>query len=256
MNIFIIGSGWLALPLAEHLNNNGHQTTVTTTSAEKSRRLNKLGLKALVYQIGESLPPDMLDADIVIFANTCKDVSAYGFTVNNWPNDFKPYIIYTSTTGVYQDNGQDHDEKSQSINTEHPTYLIEQVLKPLNANIIRLSGLVGPSLIANIRHPGQFFRKSMSIRNPENHVNLVHLDDAVGLISTVIKQNLTNQIINACSDNHPEKGEYYSYMAKQLDGTILDTTQETTSPGKTINNTKSKSIYNYQHPDVWQMSFK
>ena len=255
MNIVIIGSGWLALPLAAHLNDNGHQTTVTSTSVERSEYLNAQGFNAKAYQIGNLLPSELLNADVIIFANTCKDVSAYGFTVKNWPNDFKPYIIYTSTTGVYQDNGQDHDEKSQSINTEHPTYLIEQVLKPLNANIIRLSGLVGPSLIANTRHPGRFFRKSLTVRNPKNHVNLVHLDDAVGLISTVIKQNMTNQIINACADNHPEKGEYYSHMSKQFDGTILDATQETTSLGKTINNLKSKSIYTYKHPDVWQMPF-
>ena len=253
MNIVIIGSGWLALPLAAHLNENGHQTTVTTTSTEKSQQLNALGLDALVYQIGQHLPVQMLDADVIVFANTCKDFAAYKSTLQHWPTHFKPQVIYTSTTGVYQDNGLYHDEKSQSINTEHPTFLIEQVLTPLNANIIRLSGLVGPSLIANTRHPGRFFRKSLAVRNPKNHVNLVHLDDAVGLISTVVKQQLTNQIFNACADNHPEKGEYYSHMAKQLDGTILDTTQETTNPGKTINNLKSKSIYNYQYPDVWQM---
>ncbi|WP_154223876.1 hypothetical protein [Marinicella rhabdoformis] len=260
MNIFIIGSGWLALPLAEHLNNRAHQITVTTTSTEKSERVNKLGFKALVYQMGELFPDDMLDADVVVFANTCKDVSAYRSTVKNWPRTFKPQVIYTSTTSVYQDNGQDHDEESPSINPEHPTYLIEQTLKPLKANIIRLSGLVGPGfmrqdLIVNSRHPGRFFRKSLAVRNPKNQVNLVHRDDAIGVIISVIDSQLNKQIINASADNHPTKGEYYSYMAKQLDGTILDTTQETSTSGKTINNLKSKTIYTYQHSDVWQMSF-
>lgn len=250
MNITIIGSGWLALPLAQSLSEQGHKLCVTCTSEDKHDQLLTQGFNTIVYRIGEEIPKEMLPADVIIMANTCKDITAYQTMVKHWPKLFKPQIIFTSTTGVYREDGQDHDEQSSSMNAEHPTYLIEQVLKPLNANIIRLSGLVGPK-----RHPGKFFRKSLSVRNPKNHVNLVHLDDAIGLISAVVKQQLIRQVFNACANNHPTKGKFYSHMAKQLDDTILETTQETSSPGKTINNTKSKTLYTYKHPDVWQMTF-
>lgn len=254
MNITIIGSGWLALPLAQQLTENRHQVTVTSTTAEKTAQLTSQGYQALTYQMGQDLPVAMHDADVLIIANTCKDVSSYQHTFADWPADNLPQIIYTSSTAVYQDNGQIHNETSTGINTEHPTYLIEQILSPLNANIIRLSGLVGPK-----RHPGRFFSKSLTVKNPKNPVNLIHLNDAIGLINTVIEHkaesNSDGQIFNGCADNHPSKGDYYSHMAQMLNGISLSTSQETTSLGKTICNKRSKSIYHYKHPDVWHMPF-
>lgn len=261
MNITIIGSGWLALPLAQHLNHHGHNTTVTTTRLDKIQLINAHEIKAVTYHIGDVLPASLTKSDVIVMANTCKDTDAYQVMVNHILNQWShrsedlPQFIYTSTTGVYQDNGAYHNEASQALNINHPTMLIEQALKPLNANIIRLAGLVGPSLIANTRHPGRFFRKTKTIKNPENKVNLIHSIDAIGLIETLITLQSQSQTINACADNHPTKGEYYSHMAKQLDGTNLIAAEQTTSAGKTIDNIKSKKIYTYRYPDVWKMTF-
>lgn len=207
----------------------------------------------MVYLIGEPPPEAMLNADVVVLANTCKDITAYKDMMSSWPSRPKQHIIYTSTTGVYLDNGDVHDENSQALKTDHPTYQIEQVLRPRQATVVRLAGLVGPG-----RHPGRFFRKTGVIRNPQNPVNLIHLDDAMGLIGRLIEQPHPDQVFNGCTDNHPSKSEYYSHMAEQHNGTALDATQVTDNPGKTISNQSSKSLleYRYQHPDVWQMPFE
>lgn len=253
MNIFILGSGWLALPLSQQLTQLGHHVTVSCTSHNKLNTLHQSGYNALIYCIGQNPPMEMLEADVVIMANTCKDIDAYRVMLSNWPHRPSQQIIYTSSTAVYQDNGSEHDENSTAINHNHPTWQIEQLLKSHQSNILRLSGLVGPN-----RHPGRFFRKTAVIRNPNNPVNLIHIDDAMGLLCSIMRSQARGLILNGCADNHPSKGDYYRLMADQLDGTQLDASQATTSAGKTIINEQSKKRlqYTYHHPDVWHMPFE
>lgn len=251
MNITIIGSGWLALPLAQQLTEIGHDVTVTSTTADKTAQLTSQGHQALAYQLGQDLPVAMYDANVLIFANTCKDIQAYQQMINDWPTAFSPHIIYTSSTAVYQDIDASHDESSSHINTSHPTYQIEQQLKTLNATIIRLAGLVGPE-----RHPGQFFKRGI-INNGHCPLNLLHLNDAIGVICAVIKLKIQNEVINACADNHPRKADFYQQMVAQLGRPALQETHTKNSSGKIINNSKSKQWlkYHYQYPDVWLMDY-
>ena len=134
MNISILGSGWLALPLAQDLTHKDHKVIVTSTTAKKAEILKAKGFNTLVYRIGEAFPAELLTADVIIIANTCKDISAYQNMIDNWPDLFKPQVIYTSSTAVYLENGQTQEENSQALYTEHPTYLIEQTLKEVKAN--------------------------------------------------------------------------------------------------------------------------
>ncbi len=247
-----MGSGWLSQPLYQQLASTGHQATLSTTTEDKRNQLQQAGFDAITHRIGDPVDTHMTNADVVVMANTCKDVTAYEKMISNWPVEANQQIIYTSTTGVYLDNGDTHDESSQALNTDHPTHQIEQVLQPRQATVVRLAGLVGPG-----RHPGRFFRKTGTIRNPQNPVNLIHLDDAIGLIGQLIEHPHPGKIFNGCADNHPSKGDYYSHMAELNDGSILNTSAPTDTAGKIISNQASQSQlgYQYQHPDVWHMPF-
>src|SRR5690606_15302388 len=75
--------------------------------------------------------------------------------------------------------------------------------------VIRLGGLIGPG-----RHPGRFFSGKKNVPNGMAPVNLIHLDDCIGLIEAVIEKNIWNGVFNACAPQHPSRQEFYSNAAK------------------------------------------
>ena len=255
MKISIIGSGWLALPLARHLTELQHQVRITTTRADKARQLSDLGYHAITYQLGQNTSPeaDLFQADVLIIAITSKDHEAFNRLFSQLTTTAVRHVLFISSTSVYLNNGKTHDETSQALNQESPLLTIEQLVQQLpSASIIRFAGLVGPG-----RHPGGFFRRSGVISNPQAAVNLIHLDDCLGIITTVITQQAWHQIFNGCADTHPEKGMFYQSMARQGGFEVPQLGEPDAGSDKVIDNQKIKQTLNYafHHPDVLKMAF-
>ena len=53
------------------------------------------------------------------------------------------------------------------------------------------------------------------IKNGEGNkpVNLIHLDDCIGIINHVIEQNIWGEVINGCCPEHPTRDEFYKKAA-------------------------------------------
>ncbi len=77
---------------------------------------------------------------------------------------------------------------------------------PLNNKsvVIRFAGLFGPN-----RHPVHFF-KSGKVRSPETPVNMIHLDDCLNIILSLIKSPIAEGVFNACCPDHPSKKDFYT----------------------------------------------
>ncbi|MCX7554973.1 NAD(P)H-binding protein [Marinicella sp. S1101] len=256
MKISIIGSGWLAQPLAGQLIKNGHEVMMTSTRAEKVARLTQNGLDIRHYQLGDELSADdqLLDVDLLIIAITSKDIDAYQKLIKQVKSDQTQAIIYISSTSVYANSDEPHDENSPRLNFDNPLLDIEQVIQSHpQATIIRFAGLVGPK-----RHPGRFFAGGKTITNPQARVNLIHLDDCLGIILAIINNQAWGEVFNGCADNHPAKGDFYPAMTAQLgaEPPLLDNKKGETSD-KTILNHKVKNSLNYvlQQPDVFKFSY-
>lgn len=256
MKISIIGSGWLAKPLARQLQQQGHDLLLTTTNHEKIEKLSSAGFKAITYELGDQLsnPTQLFDSDVVIIAITSKDTAAFDILMDQISEHNCRNLIFISSTSVYSNNGQSHDENSTSLNADNPLLFVEQLIQQHpKATIIRFAGLVGPG-----RHPGRFFKPGKTISTPSAAVNLIHLDDCIGIITTVIEKKAWGEVFNGCADTHPEKGVFYSVMAERLKlpppklGESL-----TTTSNKIILNKKVKNALGFQlkYPDVMNMSF-
>jgi len=76
--------------------------------------------------------------------------------------------------------------------------------------ILRFGGLVGPG-----RHPGRFFAGKKDIPNGRAPVNLIHLNDCIGIGLAVIEQNTFGHLFNAVSPAHPQKADFYTNAALQ-----------------------------------------
>lgn len=253
MNIGIIGSGWLAQPLAKALQADGHQVWLTTRTADKLAQLQAKGFAAIPFDLQDDITehPTLTQADALILATTCKTANLYRQLIASNQQHPSQQLIMISSTSVYQNNGQRHDETSTQLNTDNPLLAIEAMVQSCHKHhILRLAGLIGPG-----RHPGRFFQPPKTIKNPNNGVNLIHLDDCIGLLKALLKQRDINAIVNGCADNHPPKGEYYQLMAKKLNRPVPEVATKTETPDKIIDNQLSKELlsYRYLHPDVWHL---
>jgi nucleoside-diphosphate-sugar epimerase len=145
-------------------------------------------------------------------------------------------------------NEDEHAEDHDSI-----LWKIEQQFQSSNhfqTTILRFSGLIDKR-----RHPGRFFRNGRRVPQADAPVNLIHLDDCLGIIDAILQQQAWGETFNGCADTHPSKREFYARKLMGLPAPEFDT--ETEVKYKIISNQKIKTKLNYtfQHPDLMKIVF-
>ena len=113
-----------------------------------------------------------------------------------------------------------------------------------NGYVLRLSGLVGPS-----RHPGKFLLNGRMLKSPQAIVNLIHQQDAVGLIQTLIATDLVSGIFNGVSPTQVTKKQYYQAAATALKLPAPAFEEDAMLSGdkpKIVSGTKTQAALNYR----------
>jgi nucleoside-diphosphate-sugar epimerase len=89
-----------------------------------------------------------------------------------------------------------------------------------------------------------------NLPNGRAPVNLIYLDDCIGIIKSVIEREAWGEIFNACAEYHPEKQNYYTEVAKKMNLTVPVFLNELLS-FKIIRSNKCKNQLNYifKYPD-------
>lgn len=260
--ISIIGCGWLGLPLAKHLISKGYKLKGSTTSKEKIEELRKYGIVAFYVEMTQ----DGVKGD------TVETLSGSEILILNVPpglrkhpeNDFvkqtmflMPFIesstiktiVFISSTSVYADDETLPRITEDTIpvpDSEAGKQLlkVESLLQNNNnfqTTALRFSGLYGDD-----RHPAKYLSGKMKVKDPEAPVNLVHLQDCIGVITTVIENNLWNEIFNVATTPHPSKKEFYTSECKRLDLAVPQFDASITSKGKLIASEKLVRLLGYQ----------
>ena len=230
MQIAVVGCGWLGLPLSKSLQKSGHKIVATCRSNQKASELTQLGFAAETFELGDKLIHPRLAA---IFSST---VLVLNIPVGRKaPNtaDFVEHmqallkhaaasqiqnIIFISTTSVY---GDDCDIVTE-ISPTHPQTQSGQINLAVEAlvkehfdkrcTIIRPAGLVGFD-----RHPAHYLAGKSGLLNPDNVVNLVHQDDVICAIQTVIEKEIWGKTLHLSALEHPTREKYYTWAAAKLD---------------------------------------
>ena len=225
--IGILGCGWLGLPLAKSLVVDKYTVLGTTTSDSKIEVLQKA--KIIPFTIGLTekgiqghienflseldlliinIPPRLRSAPKESYIK--KMLHLYDKIINTTLGR----IIFISSTSVYGNiNGLVTEDSPTRPNTESGRQLLaaENVFLndgDLNTTIIRFGGLIGPS-----RHPITHLAGKTELTNGNDPVNLIHLDDCIGIIKMAINGNWENKVINGVYPLHPTKEAYYSLEA-------------------------------------------
>ena len=258
--ISILGCGWLGLPLAKALTENGFSVKGSTTSSEKIARLEQAGITPFLIEIGENgingNADQFLEESQVLIINippklrgnsTENFVSKIITTIPFIEKAGIKKVLFVSSTSVFSDEDKVVTEETiPNPDTESGKQLLEcenllQENSHFETTILRFGGLIGED-----RHPIYFLAGRSNIENPNAPINLIHKEDCIGIILKIIESNCWQETFNAVAPFHPNREEYYSQKAKEYNLEPPIFTHSKPSIGKTIFSYKLYNVLKYQ----------
>lgn len=260
--ISILGCGWLGFPLAKSLISSKFDVKGTTTTFLKLEVLNQWGIDPYLVQFsGEETIPDIknfFNSDILIIAVPPGRRDPNGFVNYQQMIQFVckelrgsniSKLILISSTSVYPDNNELIDEYSKISPASASGQLMadtERIIEQQNLKVVilRLAGLIGPG-----RMPGKFFSGKTQVANGLAPVNLIHLNDVIGIIHCLIENEDATGIFNGCAPVHPAKQDFYT-LAAEREGLVKPTFLQEKDSWKIITSARvSKELkYQFEHP--------
>ena len=228
--VSLLGCGWVGYPLAKSLISKGFTVLATTTTPAKISFFHNEGIDPYLVHFSEDVSiPDLnkfFKAEILIITIPPGRRNPNGFdnykrmvqyVCSQIPKSQVKKIILISSTSVYSESNGIFDEFSRvSPETESGTLMAdtETLLNQLPVNVIclRLAGLIGPG-----RMPGKFFAGKSQIPNGLSPVNLIHLNDVIGIIACLVNDRNAAGIYNGCAPSHPARENFYK-LAAELEG--------------------------------------
>ncbi len=229
MRISIIGCGWLGLPLGVHLKKEGFEIKGSTTHPEKIEQLRNVGIDPFQIRLEPEVQADrdgFFDTDLLLVnipprnreGDNQYHIKQLSALANTAAEGAVPHVIYISSTGIYPNLNRVVSESDASGDTKSRggVNLMEaenvfRSFERFTTTILRLGGLYGPG-----RHPGRFLAGKQNLPGAKNPVNMIHLDDCLGAITEVIKQQLWNEVFSLCSPTHATRKGFYEAAAKEL----------------------------------------
>ena len=255
------------MALAKSLVADGHTVLGTTTSPENLPAMKAAGIQAHLLRLGpdfstsaEALLHHLLRAADVLVLNVPPRTAAAGA----YPTLLRPvhravaaagigHVLFVSSTSVYPNESRvmretdalsTRDAASDVLRAEGhfvPRY------GQWKSTVVRLGGLIGPD-----RAPGRFLAGRHDLPQGNAPVNLVHLTDVVGVLSSILEHGAWGHTFNVCADKHPLRRDFYPAAAQYLKLESPTFKNETDVSGKTIDSSLVRSIlpYQFQHDDV------
>lgn len=259
--ISVIGCGWLGLPLAIHLQNQGYKIKGSTTSKEKLETLNKASIMGFIIHINErgvsgNVTGFLSGSDTVIInippglrKNPNKNhVSEIKHLIDILDKQSVKNILYISSISVFKNKEifpvikADIAPNATSNSSKQLIEIEDMLLQNTNFNttILRFGGLFDAQ-----RHPSKYLSGKKNVLNPDAPINLIHKEDCIAIITSIIKNNHWNKVLNVAYPKHPTKKEYYISYCKQHNLSLPEFNSSEKSKGKIIDSTKLVQLLNY-----------
>ncbi|WP_440874773.1 NAD-dependent epimerase/dehydratase family protein [Thalassotalea sp. PLHSN55] len=265
-SVSIIGCGWLGKPLAKSLHQQGCSVIATSQRVENFADIEATGAKALQLILPFDKAIDAADIDAIFSQQNI--VICLPPQIKRGKTDYPEKIaqivqraeqavakkiMLISSTAVYGGLSGSVDEET-ALNYSAPKVEIlagaEQAALAFSgqATVLRLAGLIGPK-----RHPGRFLTMKKQLANSEVAVNLIHLDDVIGLITELLGDDAPTGVFNGVNDTHVSKKSFYQQAATAMGLSLPEfspASSETLS--KVVMGHKAKTQLNYQmkHDDL------
>ncbi len=223
-----MGCGWLGLPLAEKLIQEGFSICGTTTSEDKLRVLGNAGIKGFRIAIKETTIEgpiqDFLNCCEILIINVPPKVRSSGpkasyiskmqLLLHHIKNSTVKEVVFISSTSVY---GNAQGTVTEKITPEPTSESGKQLLaseqlfttqSTLRTTLVRFGGLIGPN-----RHPVYMLSQKEVLHDGTAPINLIHLNDCIRVLEAILKEEKWGETFNAVHPDHPEKQDYYTKEA-------------------------------------------
>lgn len=262
--VSILGCGYVGHPLAKRFVREGWRVRGATTTESKLTDLLGDGIEPYLLKLTPTLEGtgrrDFFDSEILVinFPPGRKRSDVGAFMEAAMESVFKyiragqvQKVLFISSTSVYS-AGYVREEDAGKLPpaSASGTALLaaEDMLRnssDIKTTILRYAGLYGYE-----RHPGRYW-SGRPLRNPENAVNLLHRDDAVGVVMEVVSQNCWGQTFNVCADMHPTRAEFYTQAALNLGIPPPEKYIGESQPDKLVLNDRVRTVleYTFKFPD-------
>ncbi|TXK29675.1 SDR family NAD(P)-dependent oxidoreductase [Pontibacter qinzhouensis] len=265
-DISIMGCGWLGLPLAEKLVQNGFRVKGSTTTAAKLDVLQEKQIKPYLIHLDEDYLDEeqlasFLDTKVLVLNIPPRIRSGQGDQL--LPKLLRlrkamlespvSRVLFVSSTAVYLDlNRIVKEEDIHFTEEQEPDNILLQAERVFQdredwvTTIVRFGGLVGEN-----RQPGRFMAGKVNLPDGDAPVNLIHLDDCLAILYRILEQDLWGCTYNACADEHPLRKDFYTQAARAIGATPPTFLDMEATRFKRINSDRLKQdlAYNFLHPD-------
>ena len=268
MRISILGCGWLGLPLAKALLQHEHSVKGSTTSEGKLPLLASYGIASYLIRfspdINRDYRVDFFDSDVLIVNIPPKRSSPA--IANEYPqqiasllrvveNSAVRNVLFVSSTSVYPNVNKAvrESDTSPDVRASGQALLVAERMvqeQPgVSTTVLRFCGLFGPD-----RNPGRFLAGKTLSGSGQVPVNLIHRDDCIAIIVSIIEQSVWGEVFNACADQHPTKEDFYGTAAQRLGFDPPQFTATEADAYKVVDSTRLRERLNYQfkHPNPEQ----
>jgi len=270
--VSIVGCGWLGLPLAKCLIEEGHDVKGSTTRLERIVELEAVGVHAFQLKAGNGRWQgdgliDFLACDILIIAippgtkrnpesTHAEEVKALMQVISDSKINIQK-VIYVSSTSVYKNSNRivmesDVIEESAAVNKvlfRAEQYVQASAIK--DKLILRLGGLTGYE-----RMLARFFAGKAELEGGNEPVNLVHRDDVISVILFLLKNESVSLVLNVCSPLHPSRKDFYTQLCERFDLAQPIFPEQLHADWKEISTERlSRLGYSWIFPDPYQYSY-
>ena len=248
-SVSILGCGWLGKSLAISLLDEGYIVKGSTRSKDKLETLEINNIDPYIVDITTFDEFDsFLNSDILIIAITSKDLDGFQNLISQIENSDVQKVVFISSTSVYGRLNKVMTEEDAVLNT--PLAEIEDLFRQNNffeTTIIRFAGLFGDE-----RQPFNWFKNGRKIPQPKGFVNMIHKEDCIEIIHTIIDQNCWGQTFNACSNHHPTRREFYTLAKLSNDFEVPKFEDNEVYEWKIISSKKLQEVldYTFIHDDL------
>ena len=206
LRISIIGCGWLGSAI---------KTTLSTQNDIRcyTRHLEQATLKGYFYKPDQNSP--FWECDYLIIAISTKDhyletLEHIGLHVST-----NSIVLFMSSISVYRESDTVVDE-AYPIQSLSQQYEAELLIKQLHSKtvILRLGGLMGYDRVAG--------RWSKATVYTDGAVNYIHRDDVIGVVRTIMRQQIDFGVFNIVAPLHPLRSDVHRHKAQKFSFALGD----------------------------------
>ncbi|WP_426492248.1 NAD(P)H-binding protein [Hymenobacter sp. 102] len=262
--VAVLGCGWLGLPLARALVAAGYSVHGSTTTPGQLLTLRDAGIRPYLLRLSPTLSPTDADTlrallrgvEVLVLnvppSRAAGSPEAYPALLSQVTEAAEAagvqHILLVSSTGVYPDEPRlmrEPDAVADDL-APQPMLRAEALVQSGRHTVVRLAGLMGPG-----RSPGRFLAGRAGVAHGEAPVNMIHLQDSIGLLQCILEKQLWGYTFNASAATHPSRRTFYTEAATRL-GLQPPTFQEETTSGKQIDASLIREMtgYQFRHDDV------